>query len=201
MPHIFELFTQIPSERVNTGGGLGIGLALVRALVELHGGDIGVASKGLDRGSEFTLRLPLFLEKAVAANGAETAGETAPVVQVRRNILIADDNQDALESLALARGQNLRTALVDNLHILIELAWAVGEDKIPARMSGALESAREEMNYPLPPVEQEKYAQMQAALRQSLGAAVYDAEMTEGKRLSLEEAMACVEATLASRLL
>ena len=101
MPHIFELFTQIPSERVNTGGGLGIGLALVRALVELHGGDIGVASKGLDRGSEFTLRLPLFLEKVSADNGAQSAGEIAPVVQVRRNILIADDNQDALESLAL----------------------------------------------------------------------------------------------------
>jgi signal transduction histidine kinase len=101
MPHIFELFTQIPSERVNTGGGLGIGLALVRALVELHGGDIGVASNGLDRGSEFTLRLPLFLEKEAAANGAPPADEIAPVVAVRRNILIADDNQDALESLAL----------------------------------------------------------------------------------------------------
>ena len=63
MPRIFELFTQIPSERVNTGGGLGIGLALVRALVELHGGDISAASVGLDRGSEFTLRLPLFLDK------------------------------------------------------------------------------------------------------------------------------------------
>jgi signal transduction histidine kinase len=101
MPHIFELFTQIPSERVNTGGGLGIGLALVRALVELHGGDISAASKGLERGSEFTLRLPLFLEKAAADNGTQPAGEIAPVVQVRRNILIADDNQDALESLAL----------------------------------------------------------------------------------------------------
>jgi signal transduction histidine kinase len=101
LPHIFELFTQIPSERVNTGGGLGIGLALVRALVELHGGDISAASKGLDRGSEFTLRLPLFIDEAAAVDGAQPASAIAPVVQVRRNILIADDNQDALESLAL----------------------------------------------------------------------------------------------------
>jgi signal transduction histidine kinase len=101
MPHIFELFTQIPSERVNTGGGLGIGLALVRALVELHGGDISASSMGLDRGSEFTLRLPLFVEKEAATDGAQLAPSIEPVIQVRRNILIADDNQDALESLAL----------------------------------------------------------------------------------------------------
>ena len=101
MPHIFELFTQIPSERVNTGGGLGIGLALVRALVELHGGHISASSMGLDRGSEFTLRLPLFVDKVPATNGAQAIPAIEPVVQVRRNILIADDNQDALESLAL----------------------------------------------------------------------------------------------------
>jgi signal transduction histidine kinase len=101
MPHIFELFTQIPSERVNTGGGLGIGLALVRALVELHGGDISASSSGLDRGSEFTLRLPLFVDPVVAADDTQAAPAIEPPVQVRRNILIADDNQDALESLAL----------------------------------------------------------------------------------------------------
>jgi signal transduction histidine kinase len=101
MPHIFELFTQIPSERVNTGGGLGIGLALVRALVELHGGDISAASMGLDRGSEFTLRLPLFVDRVAEVDGAKVDPKSEPVAQVRRNILIADDNQDALESLAL----------------------------------------------------------------------------------------------------
>src|SRR5690349_18478307 len=101
LPHIFELFTQIPSERVNTGGGLGIGLALVRALVELHGGDVSASSDGLDRGSEFTLRLPLFVEEGPAVNGAHVTPASESLVQVRRNILIADDNQDALESLAL----------------------------------------------------------------------------------------------------
>jgi CheY-like chemotaxis protein len=100
LPKIFELFTQIPSERVNTGGGLGIGLALVRALVELHGGDIGASSQGLERGSEFTVRLPLNVGEE-AKVGAPQAAPVEPVAQVRRNILIADDNQDALESLAL----------------------------------------------------------------------------------------------------
>ncbi|MEJ0084177.1 MAG: response regulator [Pseudomonadota bacterium] len=100
MPHIFELFTQIPSERASTSGGLGIGLALVRALVELHGGEIGAASPGADQGSEFTVRLPLF-DQDEAAREAPSTQRSEPVMQVRRNILIADDNQDALESLAL----------------------------------------------------------------------------------------------------
>jgi signal transduction histidine kinase len=101
MPHIFELFTQIPSERVNTSGGLGIGLALVRALVELHGGEIVAASDGLDRGSEFTVRLPLFASESVSGDSVKAISPKDQVVPVRRNILIADDNQDALESLAL----------------------------------------------------------------------------------------------------
>jgi signal transduction histidine kinase len=100
MPHIFELFTQIPSERTSTSGGLGIGLALVRALVELHGGEIGASSRGMDQGSEFTVKLPLFADES-AREAKETTQRSEPVMQVRRNILIADDNQDALESLAL----------------------------------------------------------------------------------------------------
>jgi CheY-like chemotaxis protein len=68
--------------------------------VELHGGDISASSLGLDRGSEFTLRLPLFIDRA-ASTDAEPVATVEPVAQVRRNILIADDNQDALESLAL----------------------------------------------------------------------------------------------------
>ena len=101
MPRIFELFTQIPSERSSTTGGLGIGLALVRALVELHGGEINAASPGVDRGSEFTVRLPLLVtdgDARVAGNPTDRGEQAVPV---RRNILIADDNLDALESLAL----------------------------------------------------------------------------------------------------
>jgi signal transduction histidine kinase len=101
MPHIFELFTQIPSDRVSTSGGLGIGLALVRALVELHGGEIRASSKGQDQGSEFTVRLPLLIPETPAVDAAPATPKTENAMQVRRNILIADDNQDALESLAL----------------------------------------------------------------------------------------------------
>jgi len=100
MPRIFELFTQIPSERVSTTGGLGIGLALVRALVELHGGEIEVSSSGVDQGSEFIVRLPLLEVGQVTQDAPRAAGKEA-AAPVRRNILIADDNQDALESLAL----------------------------------------------------------------------------------------------------
>jgi signal transduction histidine kinase len=97
--NIFELFTQISSDRTATSGGLGIGLALVRALVELHGGEIKAASAGIDQGSEFTVRLPLLAKEQ---QPKESSTEKAdPIVPVRRNILIADDNQDALESLAL----------------------------------------------------------------------------------------------------
>jgi signal transduction histidine kinase len=101
MPRIFELFTQIPSERAATSGGLGIGLALVRALVELHGGEIRVASPGIDLGSEFTVRLPLLGAAESADEPINGADKLDTPVPVRRNILIADDNQDALESLAL----------------------------------------------------------------------------------------------------
>jgi signal transduction histidine kinase len=101
MPHIFELFTQIPSERASTSGGLGIGLALVRALVELHGGEIRAASRGQDQGSEFTVRLPKLMAEGAAIAAGENSQKTEGSMQVRRNILIADDNQDALESLAL----------------------------------------------------------------------------------------------------
>jgi signal transduction histidine kinase len=101
MPHIFELFTQIPSDRVSTTGGLGIGLALVRALVELHGGEILATSRGQDQGSEFIVRLPLLQPDKPAEDIPHTKPKAEATMQVRRNILIADDNQDALESLAL----------------------------------------------------------------------------------------------------
>jgi signal transduction histidine kinase len=101
MPRIFELFTQIPSDRSSTTGGLGIGLALVRALVDLHGGEIHATSPGIDQGSEFTVRLPLLELGSDARNASAAGAKPEQAAPVRRNILIADDNQDALESLAL----------------------------------------------------------------------------------------------------
>ncbi len=100
MAHIFELFTQVPGERASSSGGLGIGLALVRALVELHGGEITASSPGAGQGSEFIVRLPLMAEFS-ADTEVPMIAKPGAATPVRRNILIADDNQDALESLAL----------------------------------------------------------------------------------------------------
>jgi signal transduction histidine kinase len=99
LPRIFDLFTQVRSDHSQSG--LGIGLALVRRLLQMHGGTITAHSEGVGQGTEFLIRLPLLLETAQSANGGEkstTGSEDAP--PVRRRILVADDNADALETLA-----------------------------------------------------------------------------------------------------
>jgi PAS domain S-box-containing protein len=94
---IFEMFTQeeLPDQRGNSG--LGIGLALTRSIVELHGGAVEAASPGFGQGSEFTLRLPL--QEDCVAESSRT--DELPVEAVRQEILIVDDNVDAAESLRM----------------------------------------------------------------------------------------------------
>ncbi|HEX7798184.1 MAG TPA: GAF domain-containing protein [Vicinamibacterales bacterium] len=94
LPRIFDLFTQGD----HTQPGLGIGLALARRLVEMHGGRIEASSEGPGRGSVFTIELP------VARHLAQTdSGDISPRVEpvVSRRVLIVDDNEDAAESLAM----------------------------------------------------------------------------------------------------
>jgi signal transduction histidine kinase len=114
LPHVFELFTQLDRDEGRTQGGLGIGLALVQRLVQMHGGEVSAASDGPGRGSEFVIRLPRLHAEDEPAEEApdlpaqmarEVAGVVAPLVgagaaRMARRILIADDNNDALESLA-----------------------------------------------------------------------------------------------------
>ncbi len=96
LPRIFELFTQLDTSLDRAQGGLGIGLALVKALAMLHRGAIEVRSEGLGRGSEFTLRLPA-LDESIAAVQASPA----PARSSRaRRVLVVDDNQDAADSMA-----------------------------------------------------------------------------------------------------
>jgi PAS domain S-box-containing protein len=113
LPHVFDLFTQGEQGADRSRGGLGIGLSLVRSLVELHGGTVHAASQGPGRGSTFTVRLPILA-------GDSPRVETQPVsglplsVKRKRRILVVDDNADALaliaEALATA-GHDVRTAL------------------------------------------------------------------------------------------
>ncbi|WP_427911866.1 ATP-binding protein [Ramlibacter sp. MMS24-I3-19] len=99
---IFSLFTQVRSTLDRAQGGLGIGLYLVRSLVELHGGSISASSGGPARGSTFTLRLPcLPAEAAPARIEAAPAGE---LVEDDLRILVVDDNVDAADTLALMLG-------------------------------------------------------------------------------------------------
>jgi signal transduction histidine kinase/CheY-like chemotaxis protein len=95
---IFAMFSQVSSALDRAEGGLGIGLALSRGLVTLHGGTLHARSDGLGHGSEFTVRLPGSLVVAAPA-AAPTAGDAA-VPRAGRVILVADDNIDALETMA-----------------------------------------------------------------------------------------------------
>lgn len=91
---VFEPFVQADATLDRSGGGLGLGLALAKGLIEQHGGSIGVRSDGPGRGSEFTVRLPLDCRDAFEAGAA---GTTAPAP--RRRILVIEDNRDAADSL------------------------------------------------------------------------------------------------------
>jgi len=110
IPKVFELFTQVHSKSDRGQGGLGIGLALVRRLTEMHGGTVTARSDGPGSGSEFTVRIPtLATEKVVRSPGSES--EDVAAIEPRR-ILVADDNQDAAESLTLQlqlAGHDVRT--------------------------------------------------------------------------------------------
>ena len=99
MPLIFDLFTQLDRKSDHPQSGLGIGLALVRRLLEMHGGSVEARSDGAGRGSEFVIRLPQLPEDLHGNGQLQQAPRTAAPPVVSRRILIADDNIDALESL------------------------------------------------------------------------------------------------------
>ncbi len=111
LPRIFEMFIQVQGSVSRSEGGLGIGLTLVRKLVEMHGGSVEVHSEGLGRGSEFVVRLPLL--RAVALPVVAEVEQPWPLKVPARSVLIVDDNQDAATCLALllrTAGHEVRTA-------------------------------------------------------------------------------------------
>ncbi len=100
LPHLFELFYQGPRKIDRQEGGLGIGLALVKNLVELHGGSVSATSAGPGHGSEFTIRLPAAAsaELVAAAHREEPAAAVAQADA--RRVLLVDDNVDSVQALA-----------------------------------------------------------------------------------------------------
>jgi CheY-like chemotaxis protein len=95
LPRVFDLFAQAEQPLERSVGGLGVGLALSRRLVEMHGGTITAASEGYGRGAQFTVRLP------VEAMPTPAPAPTVPVPKRARTILVIEDNDDARESLRL----------------------------------------------------------------------------------------------------
>jgi signal transduction histidine kinase/ActR/RegA family two-component response regulator len=114
LPKLFEMFSQIESPVDRAEGGLGIGLALVKGLVALHGGTVEAASDGSGRGSTFTIRLP----RSVVVS-KQSRPSAVPVTHQKHSdprckVLVADDNADAAQSLAMIlkmAGYDVRVAL------------------------------------------------------------------------------------------
>jgi PAS domain S-box-containing protein len=99
LPKVFDLFTQADRTIDRSQGGLGIGLTLVRSLMELHGGSVGAASEGLGRGSEFTVRLPLWAQAPSTVESAPPCS-SSPARAADQRILVVDDNRDSAATLA-----------------------------------------------------------------------------------------------------
>ena len=98
MPHIFDLFTQANRTLHRSQGGLGIGLTLVRQIIEMHGGTVQAFSAGPGQGSEFIVRLPVF-----SAENCVDLKQEPTLIEARMNrqrILVVDDNMDSAESIS-----------------------------------------------------------------------------------------------------
>jgi signal transduction histidine kinase len=116
LPRVFELFTQVPGATNVPPDGLGIGLALVKRLVEMHGGTATAHSEGPGRGTEITIRLPAIIAGVLPEPPSAAAGQPPPPADVAdetHRVLVVDDNRDAAESMALHlrhAGHDVRTA-------------------------------------------------------------------------------------------
>jgi len=108
LPHVFDIFSQGARTLERAQGGLGLGLTVVRRLVELHGGSITAASEGADRGATFVVRLPRAAETASSVARGEPARAFAP----RRIVLVEDnaDNRNSLASVLRMMGHKVSTA-------------------------------------------------------------------------------------------
>jgi CheY-like chemotaxis protein/two-component sensor histidine kinase len=123
LPSVFDMFKQV-NRPDRSEGGLGIGLALARLLVDLHGGNIEAHSEGIGRGAEFVVTLP------VARNGRRAVPDARPPMPAasrrRLRVLVVDDNADLVDMLALtveASGHEVRTALDGRTGVLAAISF------------------------------------------------------------------------------
>jgi CheY-like chemotaxis protein len=111
LPHIFDLFTQADHALARSQGGLGIGLTLVRRIIELHGGTVRASSPGLGQGSEFTVRLPV--PKRIFPARPSPHHTVATASRKRLRVLVVDDNVDTaagMTKLLERSGHDVQTA-------------------------------------------------------------------------------------------
>jgi CheY-like chemotaxis protein len=130
LSHVFEMFTQVARSVERSYGGLGLGLTLVKRLIELHGGSVEARSD--DSGSEFIVRLPALDAASMREDPAEHAQRKAALTKPRsRRVLVVDDNPDAVEtlSLLLQLRHNAVLTAVDGLEA-VEAAAAFQPDLI-----------------------------------------------------------------------
>jgi len=127
LPRLFQMFYQSSDAATPAQGGLGIGLALVSRIVEMHGGSVEATSDGPGRGSTFVVRLPISVPAAVTSQPASAATLGVP----GRRIVVVDDNEDNAESLALLLrrlGSEVRTAY--DGQAAVEATRAFGADVV-----------------------------------------------------------------------
>ncbi|HZY17720.1 MAG TPA: PAS domain S-box protein [Ramlibacter sp.] len=124
LERLFEMFSQVHDKSAIAAGGLGVGLALSRAIVQLHGGRISASSPGLGQGSTFAVQLPTMA--APQAPVADEGGAGGTAAQERLRVLVADDSADAAETLAVLlelMGHETRTASGGRQAVDVVAAW------------------------------------------------------------------------------
>jgi CheY-like chemotaxis protein len=119
LARVFESFSQAETTLDRSKGGLGLGLALVKGLAELHGGSVEAASPGANQGSRFTVRLPI---REATPPSPDYRTQTEPEIPETRRILLFEDNQDAAQSMKI---------LLKHLGYEVELAFS-GPDGVTA---------------------------------------------------------------------